>query len=399
MRNTRPNPENQRDALAVLADFAGHPVTTADAGWDKPRPTRRSALERPCEATASALLREIAEGDPMDRRRFTHLTGAAATAPALFLLMGGPNPLHAAAEEGERLPPRLVDSISSAVRELRDLDDTTGSTSGLLWAGGLWQSTARVLANSATGSADDLRLRTTFIELSETYGWMLFDSNRQTQAQRVYQAGMRLATETDDNRDKDLATRNLLASTAYQASWLGRHDDARTLLDVAEKDAHRLPPLLRAVIADRRIFAAGRSGDTETLRRARDIANEHLLDTTAERPWFCAWLSAEAIDAATGRAWLAANEPDHARAHLERRAAATATAYPRDALLAQLDLADAHRLRGDIDASATCAMTALQHGNHVRSPRATARVREITTHLRPHAHHPHVRELITALAI
>jgi len=63
------------------------------------------------------------------------------------------------------------------------------------------------------------------------------------------------------------------------------------MLGVAGKDGHSL----QAVIADRRIFAAGRRGDTEALRRARDSAHTHILDTTAERPWFCAWLGREGL--------------------------------------------------------------------------------------------------------
>ncbi|WP_372404885.1 XRE family transcriptional regulator [Streptomyces luteireticuli] len=375
----RPAKENEADALTVLSTRAGRTVTAAELGWTGPRRRRHPRrLDAPCEALASELLHEITQGDHMDRRHFMLLTGTAVTAPALALLIGDNSPAHAAESSG-RLSPELVTTIENSVRELRVLDDNTGSTTGLVWAGGLWQSVSRVVLNARSPAAEGRRLRTAFIELSELYGWMLFDADQHPQAQRVYQTGMRLAHETDLTRDTGLATRNLLASAAYQASWLSQHTEAKTLLDIAGHNPRSIPPRVQAVIADRQIFAAGRRGDTESLRRARDTAHDQLQATGADEPWWARWLSHPAIDAATGRAWLAAHQPKEAEPFLTRRLEAARDTYPRDRMLATLDLADTHRLTGDHDAAVALIDRAASLAHHVDSQRAQVRLHEITT--------------------
>ncbi len=68
----------------------------------------------------------------MDRR--TLLSGAAVTAPGLALLMSGG--ALGAAQDGDRLSPRLVTGIENGVQALHGLDDTEGSSNNLDWAHG-----------------------------------------------------------------------------------------------------------------------------------------------------------------------------------------------------------------------------------------------------------------------
>ncbi|MFD7528648.1 hypothetical protein ACFV8E_13815 [Streptomyces sp. NPDC059849] len=109
----------------------------------------------------------------MDRRNLL-LTGTATTAPALAMLLGPTSALAQSGRSGGGLSARLVDSIEEAVKDLRDLDDTDGSTDGLDRAGGLWRGTARVVARSTSHAPATRRLHAAFIELSEQYGWMSF---------------------------------------------------------------------------------------------------------------------------------------------------------------------------------------------------------------------------------
>ncbi|MEU5136863.1 XRE family transcriptional regulator [Streptomyces californicus] len=375
---SRPNRENRTDALAVLTARAGRPVTSAELGWDTPRRPRRGALNAPCDADTGDLLREITQGDLMDRRNLLLLTGAAATAPALSLLLG---PAEAAATSGSTPSAQLVRRIETAVRDLRELDDEDGSTAGLDWAGGLWQSTARIVRSASGETPTTLRLRTAFIELSEQYGWMCFDANRHPQAQRVYHTGMRLAAETGPDPLVRQATSNLLGSSAYQASWLGQHKEAAAILNVATRTARSAgnPPGLTAVLAERAIFAAGRRGDTESLQRACDTAHAdlQLAGTGEQSPWWAQWLSHAAIDAGTGRAWLASRVPKAAEPYLTRRVETTSPAFPRDRMLAVLDLADAHHQCGDRDRALQLSQTASALGTAVGSHRAHGRLRTL----------------------
>ncbi|MER0240864.1 XRE family transcriptional regulator [Streptomyces sp. HSW2009] len=337
---SHPQPDNQSDALAVLTTRAGRPITASDVGWDSPRPRHRHRhLDAPGDAPLQGLLHEISQGDIMDRRNLLVLTGAAATAPALALLLG-PAAQAATSSDGTRLNEKLVGSIESAVRDLREMDDSTGSASGdLAWGLGIWQSTSRVLAQVRDRGPLADRLQTSYIELSEQVGWMLFDAGRHPQAQRVYHTGMRLAREADTSLTARHATSNLVASAAYQAAWLGHHNDAAALLDIAAR-APELPPAVAAVIADRRVYAAGRRRDPEAILRYRDEALLHLDVPDERTPWWATWLTKNSVDAATGRAWLACEQPSKAVPFLSRRAETTSSDYPRDRLLAVLDLAD-----------------------------------------------------------
>ncbi|GGR80924.1 hypothetical protein GCM10010269_20070 [Streptomyces humidus] len=344
-----PQPDNQADALAVLTARAGRCITAADVGWDLPRPrTRHRHLDAPGDAPLEALLQEISQGDLMDRRNLLMLTGAAATAPALALLLG-PIAEAAAAPSATRLSEKLVGSIESAVRDLREMDDSTGSASGdLTWGLGIWQSTSRVVAQARGHGPLVDRLQTAYIELSEQVGWMLFDARQQPQAQRVYHTGMRLAREAGTSLTARHSTANLVSSAAYQAAWLGHHNDAAALLDIAARTPE-LPSAVAAVIADRRVYAAGRRHDPDAVLRFRDEALLHLSSPDERTPWWATWLTKDSVDAATGRAWLACDQPSRAVPFLRSRVEASAPDYPRDHLYAVLDLADTVHQCGDDD--------------------------------------------------
>lgn len=343
-----PQPDNQTDALAVLTARAGRCITASDVEWDLHRPrTRHRHLDAPGDAPLEALLQEISQGDLMDRRNLLMLTGAAATAPALALLLG-PMAEASAASPGQ-LNERLVGSIERAVRDLREIDDSTGSASGdLTWGIGIWQSASRVVAQARGQGPLTDRLHTAYIELSEQVGWMCFDTRQYPQAQRVYHTGMRLARETGISLTTRHATANLVASTAYQAAWLGHHNDAAALLDIAARTPD-LPSAAAAVIADRRVYAAGRRHDPDVVLRFRDEALDHLGSSDERTPWWATWLTKDSVDAATGRAWLACDQPSRAVPFLRSRVDATAPDYPRDHLHAVLDLADTVHQCGDGD--------------------------------------------------
>lgn len=398
LRGNRPAPEPMADVLATLTEYTGRPITAATLGWSGPRQRRQRALDNPCDATADELLRDIQGETTMERRSFVLLSGAALTAPALDLLLRRSGPLHAAMD-GDRVTPGLAANIESAVRQIRDLDDTEGSTSSVtLWADGLWKNLGRVITNSRYNSAEGLRIHTAFVELSETYGWMLFDSGKHPQAQRVYQTGIRLARETITGRPTDLAARNLMASIAYQASGLGQHKEAATLLSVARTTTttNPLPPGLRAVIADREIYAAGHRGDVDHIRKARDEAHEQLqiADSGDDKPWWSIWLNPIAVDATTGRAWLASGDTNQAEPYLTQRLDVTGDSYPRDRVFATLDLADLYMLDNNSEMAASKAIDALENSTRIISPRIQSRLNDLTQSLLSYNSNPTVSEFI-----
>jgi hypothetical protein len=395
LRGTQPAPDTVADVLAALNRFTPTPLTAADLGWDARRPRRsRRALDAPYNVPVTALLHESSQGEPMHRRKFGLLTAAAVTATALDMLL--PHTTSSASNgDGEAaIAPKLLDAVEQSVREARDLDDSEGSIPALLWTGGLWQNLGALLAESGHRGNQAIRLATTYIEMSETYGWILFDAGYHPQAQRVYQAGMSLAREAARHPNMDRATANLLASAAYQETWLGQFKEAETLLQVANHRAQRYPtPRLLAVLADRQITLAGARHDDAALRRAEDHAHQHL-DNAA--PWWSQWLSHDNIDANTGRAWLTADRVDQAEQHLARHLALGGD-HHRDHALFASELAHTRLRTGDITGACTAARSALNSIGRTASPRVHTRLDTAITTLRHrYPTHPHVAALTTA---
>jgi hypothetical protein len=397
VRGTRPSSDVIADVLSVLSEYTGRAVTDIDLDWDKKRRRIRTrALDDPYNATAATLVRET-QGDPMERRTFGLLSGAAVTAAALDLLMTSA-PAMAAAQDGDRVTPQLVGNVERTVRQARELDDSEGSSSTLLWAGGIWQNLGKLITDSAYHAGEGTRLHTAYIEMSETYGWMLFDAGKHPQAQRVYQTGLRLSREADDNTAIQQATANLLASAAYQAVWLGQLSEAGTMLDVAtNRKPGALTPRLKAVLANRRVFLVGKQGDLQAIHRSEGQTREHLSHATdGDEPWWSTWLTTTSIDRQTGRALLAAGHPDLAEPYL---AAATSTSnpgYPRDRLLGATELANARLRTGDINGACTATQQAVDLSRDVGSSRVHTYLRQVTTSLRTrHNDHPAVQRLVT----
>ncbi|MFC8075535.1 XRE family transcriptional regulator [Streptomyces sp. NPDC057307] len=397
MRGGRPSAETRADVLVVLSHYAGRPLTAAGLGWDRPRTRRRHrALEHPYDATATELLRATQGDVPMQRRSFILLSGAVATAPALDLLMDGAPELRAA-QEGDRVSPQLTATVERAVRQARELDDSEGSASTLLWTGGVWQNLGKLITECRYGAAEGVRLHTAYVEMSETYGWMLFDAGHHPQAQRVYQTGLRLAREAAEAPSVHHATVNLLASAAYQESWLGQYHEASTLLEVAEnRRPQALTPRLRAVLEMRRIALAGQMGDTEAVRRADGRTRTHLASVRdSEEPWWTLWLGSSAVDAQTGRALLAARHPDLAEPYLGGRTVDDAEGYPRDRMLFASELADARAQTGDITGAVNATRQALTLAEQVGSHRVHHHLQcVIATFRQQHGTHPGVRNLL-----
>ena len=400
LRGGRPSAEVAVDVLAVLSLYTGHPQTATTLGWDLPRPRRRPrALDRPYDATATELLRETQGDVPMQRRSFILLSGAVATAPALDLMMKATPGLHTV-QEGDRLSSQLMATVERTVRQARELDDSEGSASILLWAGGIWQNLGKLITECRYGDAEGVRLHAAYSEMSETYGWMLFDAGHHPQAQRVYQTGLRVAREAADAPGVHHATVNLLASAAYQESWLGQYHEARTLLDVAENARPQaMTPRLRAVVEMRRIALAGQMGDTDAVRRADCRTRTHLAAARdGEEPWWTLWLGSSAVDAQTGRALLAAHHPDLAEPYLGGRTIDDAEGYPRDRMLFATELAHARVQTGDVSGAVSAARQALSLAQHVGSHRVHRHLAGVSSLLRErHGPHPGVRGLLAEL--
>lgn len=398
MRGRRPARDVIDDVLAAINEHSPDPVTASHLAWGGDRDRRPSALASPYDASATDLLRET-QGVPMHRRTFVLLSGAAVTGVALDLMIGSAGQLRAVLD-GDLVTPVLVDDIEVAIRRSHALDNSEGSTSALQWAGGLWQTLGEIVTDGRYREPEAVRLHRAYVELSESYGWMLYDAGKYPQAQRVYATGMRLARSAQPDPTVDRATVNLLSSAAASAMGTGQLSEARTLLAVARERAPRtLTPRTLAVIAHREVSLAGRDGDHELLRRARDAA--HLsLDSVADvdEPWWSTWLSHRQVDLGVGKAWLYSNRPESAEPHLRPVLDPTnPMALRRDRAVYIIELLNAQARTGDINSACETAGQARALLDNIRSPRLSDRLDATVTHLRRHhANHPAVRALVSA---
>lgn len=387
LRGKRPYPETLNILLMVLADH-GRAVTAADLGWAGPRTRRPRTTRPPTKARFDELRHEI-EGLNMIGRRSLLLSAVVASVPAPDLLTV-PTPARTLPIGGRHVSAQLAEHIDHSIRAVRAVDDTEGSAGAVQWAAGLWQSLAKTLTSSRYDHHTGDRLKASFLELSETYGWMLFDSGEHAHAQQVYQSGLLLAREAEAFPALDRAAVNLLASASYQKSWLGHHQDAVALLDAAARRApHAMTPRLKAILADRALSAAGRQGDKARLHQAAAQAHDHLLNADDDLdPWWSRWLTHQAVDASTGSSWLAAGQPGRARPFLTERVTSP-DPYPRDRLLAVIDLATAHLHARDLDEACASTELALEMASSVSSQRLGDRlailVRDLARHRSDHS--------------
>lgn len=395
-RGICPQPDTLDDLLTVLSRYLDHPVTAGDLGWDGPQGRARHRGPDPSIAAAAVLIRDTQGEIPMHRRHFlTLLSGAAVTAPATALLLPGAQAM-AASEGGARVSANLVANVEATVRQLRALDDAEGSTSGLSWADGIWKHIGQLLTEGNYTEPIGARLQAAYLEMTEMYGWMLFDATQHPQAQRVLQVGLRLAREAHDTLANQQATTNLLASSAYQAIWLGQRSEAETLLQVADSAKPGvLTPSLKAVLADRRMSLAGETADVASMPRLEDAIRAALDGGRHDdEPWWTQWLTHDMVDQQTGRAYLAAGDPDAAEPYLALHPVSEDD-YPREGMLRNTELAVARIRMNDIPGSTSAVETARTLAASVGSPRVLERLNLVTgTLARQHADHPAVVALL-----
>ncbi|MFD0318215.1 hypothetical protein [Streptomyces flavalbus] len=131
--------------------------------------------------------------------------------------------------------------------------------------------------------------------------WHRFDQGSHTQASQTWVAALHNAHAADDH---DMGA-GLLGDLAYQAAWRGDHTTAASVLNHALTRA-RIPAtrcLLQLRLA-RTLAARGGPGERRSVLRALAAAEKHLTDAGADRPAWCAWVSAADLAVDSGQALL-----------------------------------------------------------------------------------------------
>lgn len=233
-----------------------------------------------------------------------------------------------------------------------------------------------------------LRLFHVMAELSKIAATMSWDCGMQTAAQKYYVLALQATKPTGD---RPLGA-SILASMARQLLYLGHPQDALELVRLALDGVRgTATPRLMAMLHTREAWAYAALGRPEAFRRATDAAEDAFTEISDgdEDPEWITYFDAAELAGVTGGRYL-----DMARG--DRRYAGDALGYIGRALqlrqrssmrslaLDQVGLAQAHLLKGDLDAAVSVGAAATQTAGQVQSDRVRAQLRELYADIKPH---------------
>ncbi|HEX3732577.1 MAG TPA: hypothetical protein VHU91_06635 [Mycobacteriales bacterium] len=268
--------------------------------------------------------------------------------------------------------------LESVIDPLRRLDDAEGGSTAAV--GFVQDHIVTVETYLGRGESIDSDVRRRLLRVSaqlyQLAGWMAYDAERHTTAQRYFAAGLRTAREIDDT---DMAA-YILACTACHLAYRGRPAQAVEVAEAAvikSRDSH---PAVRSVTASRLGYCQAAAGDISGFRAAADEARRIWADQPNwdGKPDFLYWYSEDYIDIQRSESLqLLAATVQHgvnpiireADVLLDQRIQPNTHIMPRDAALHTAGLARVHVKHGDLNRAVSLANTALDRLGTVRSPR------------------------------
>jgi DNA-binding XRE family transcriptional regulator len=256
--------------------------------------------------TVDASVRLSGGGDPVERRVFLYLTGAALTAPAHQWLEREPSVVRTL-RTGGRVSAALADRLPAVIAELRLVDDVAGGGNVLPFVRQGFGWVARLLDRSAHDGPTGRKLHLALAELGHLAGWAGYDAEQHALAQRYFVAGLHAAHDVDDRA----LGAHILGSMAYQAAHHGRPADAVTLIDTALTGVRgRASHGLLAELHIRQAYGFATLGDAAATTAAigRALAHTERLGTEPEPPWLY-WVRPGEITAGAGNCLLRLGRP------------------------------------------------------------------------------------------
>ena len=375
LRGQTPHPPLPGYVADVLSERVGLPFAPADLGLTSSRAVSAvpadDGLSAPYDtAGADTVVSEMALRGHADTRRFAPLRGPALTQHAHLWLVADVPDARPVAEAALSAPSRLA-AFRAVIETLRRLDDQEGGRSVFPWSAreALWA--MAVLKDTA--EAGRPAMYRVVAELAELSGWAATDAGQHAVAQRWLVAALHASQAVGDREHGAY----VLCLMGFNATLAGRHSDAVTMLESAQVGARNVASLtVRSILtgfeARARAASGDRAGFERTLSRGTGL---YERARAADAPPWAYWMMEQAefpTPLENGRALTMVGMPDRAVEVLTPKVAAMAE-YPRDAVLTQAYLAEAHLAAGDREQSgayASLARAGLASG--VQSPRTAA---------------------------
>jgi hypothetical protein len=392
---------SQADHLAAERLRSGQAVASAVAGSDVPGELVDDGGPDPVlsapwndRGTVKASVALSGGGGPVDRRRFTLLTGAALTVPAHHWLIRDPEPLVSGLSGG-RVSVALVDQLPAMITMLRAMDDAAGGGTVLSLAQQAFGWVAGLLDQASYDERTGRRLHIALAELGQLVGFVADDAGQPGLGQRYHVAALRAAHSADD---RPLGA-HILGCMGHQAARHGRPAEAVTLFETAVVGIRGCEtPRLLAELYIRKAYALATLQDgsacVAAVAKARTQVEQFEPDSD---PRWLYWVTPAEITAGAGVCLLQLGQPDRATALLDGGIAMFDESFARDRHIYLTHLADALAQPGkqrDLDAAADRGLAAVHLAESLTSTRGIDRLRDLYRQMQPHASVPAVGDFL-----
>jgi DNA-binding XRE family transcriptional regulator len=371
---------------------SGMPEKSVDeAGCD---PVLSASWNQQGTVTASVALKG---GSPVNRRRFTLLTGAALTAPAHQWLVRDPEPLVSGLSGG-RVSATLTDQLSALIDTLRAMDDAAGGGTVLSLAQLVFDWVAELLDQASYGEHTGRRLNIALAELGQLTGWAAHDAGQPELGQRYHVAGLRAAHSADD---RPLGA-HILGCMADQAFHHGQPAEAVTLIETALVGIRGWEtPRLLAELFMWKAYALATLRDGAACMAAIGKARTQVEQFGPDNdPSWLYWVTPAWITAGAGDCLLQLDQPVQATALLDEGIAMFDDSFARDRQIYLTHLANALARPGkqrDFDAAVDRGLAALHLAESLTSTRGLECIRDLYKQMQPHAGVPAVGNFLERL--
>ena len=337
--------------------------------------------------------REVSEVNPVDRRSFIFLAGAAITAPAYDWLIAHPiNDVSSSA--GRTIGPKLVDDLDDMASKLRRMDDQMGGGPLIDMVGAQAGYVAGLVRDGRYTDSVGRRLHGTLGELLRLAGWVSYDGGDYPRAQRFWIAALHSAHTAGDRA----LGANVLGFMSEPAWNLGRPDDAAKLTATALAGYKGSSPRVSAILHMRAALPYAIKGDAAECRHAIDSAYDAFRNSPPEsgEPDWCYWMDEESLNEQIGICLMSLDDYPSACDHLELSLPAEQDepgSYAREGVARLTYLATAHARQGEPERACEVGTRAIDMlSSQVDSTRLTGRIKQLRTDLGPYQTVSVVRE-------
>jgi tetratricopeptide (TPR) repeat protein len=342
----------------------------------------------------------LVNGDPMDRRQFITVSGAALTALAAHwstAVTTGPHPVLPPASGSRQVEPAMTAHIGVRLNHLRHLDDELGSGDLAQLARSELALVVRLLRHGTYTDQAGRELYTLAAEASRQAAWDYFDQAHHPVARRYFETALRASAAAGD----PISGAYALSFLAVQCYSTGQAQHAVALLDTAQSAVGRAAtPRMTAMLCARAARAHSKTGSrrdcARMLHQARAMLDKgpHPSD-----PDVLYWVTHGEIEMIAGSSALELGDPAHAIRCFDAAIKADYRGddqFPRTHVIYLARAAEAHLALHDLDAAVDRAERARRCLSTVSSARSDAALSGLRAKLARHASSPTVKAFLAA---